>query len=242
MELPQIDYSVAYIAGLTSFFSPCLLPLLPSYFSAITGFTFKELFGLEEKHVRLRMWSSSLLFVLGFSFVYSILGMTSSIVGKMLQEHIGIMIRVSGGVLILMGLIQTGIISFEGLQYDYAWNIQKRITRLGFFSSFLLGISCALIWMPCVGQILGSILVFASNSTQSLDGLFLLLTYSLGLGTPFVLMGLFFPQVYGFIKQYRKFLIVLNRGAGIVMILFGLLLVLGLYNLFLNLFSIPVIL
>ncbi len=238
---PQLDLSVAYIAGVTSFFSPCLLPLLPSYFSAITGFTFKELFGLQDRHVRLRMWSSSLLFVLGFSLVYSVLGMTSSVLGKILQENLAVMIRISGAVLIAMGLVQTGIINFEGLQYDYAWNIQKRITRLGFFSAFLLGLSCALIWMPCVGQILGSILVMASNANRSLDGFLLLLVYSLGLGTPFMLMGFFFPQVYGFTREHRGFLIALNRGAGAVMILFGALLVLGYYNVFLNLFRIPVI-
>lgn len=174
MNPNSIDISVAYIAGFTSFFSPCLLPLLPSYFSALTGFTFKELFGLEAKHVRLRMWTSSILFVLGFAVVYSVLGLTSSALGKLLQENIEILIRVSGVVLILLGLIQIGIINFEGLQYDYAWNIQKRITRLGFISSFLIGISCALIWIPCVGQILGSILILASKAPRASDGFFLL--------------------------------------------------------------------
>jgi cytochrome c-type biogenesis protein len=238
MDTQNLDLYVAFIAGISSFFSPCLLPLLPSYYTVLTGFTFKELFGLEEKHVKTRMWSSSVIFVMGFALVYSILGLTSSALGSLLQNNLEILIRISGGVLIILGLLQIGVINFEALQYDYAWNIQKRITRLGYLSAFLMGISCALIWMPCVGQILGSILILASKSTRVYDGFFLLLVYSLGLGTPFIIMGLFFPQIYGLIKQYRRFLIIMNRGAGIIMILFGIVLVLNKYSLVLRFFGI----
>lgn len=235
MDPKSLDYSVAYIAGLTSFFSPCLLPLLPSYFTVLTGFTFKELYGLEEKHVRLRMWSSSIIFVIGFSLVYSLLGLTSSAIGAILQDNINLLVRASGAVLVFLGLIQLGVINFEGLQYDYVWNIQKRITNLGYISAFLMGISCALIWIPCVGQILGSILLLASKTSSTYNGFLLLLLYSLGLGTPFIVLGFSFPKIYSLIRQYRQFLIYANRSAGAIMILFGIILILNQYGMVLRL-------
>jgi len=237
MDPKNIDMTVAYIAGITSFFSPCLLPLLPSYFVAMTGFTFKELLGLEEKSVKTRMQVSSVLFVLGFACVYSVLGLSSTAIGKLLQMNINIFVRISGGLLIFLGLLQTGLINFEFLQIDYVWNLQRKMTRLGYVSAFLIGLSCALIWIPCVGQILGSILIMASKSDKMLDGFILLLTFSLGLGTPFVLLGFFFPSLFGLLQRHRKFFVYLNKAAGIIMVLFGIVLVLNKYGMLLELFN-----
>lgn len=224
-----------YVAGLLSFFSPCLVPLLPSYFSMITGFTFKDLYGLNDKDVKMRMFVSSVLFVVGFTIVYAILGATGTFIGKFIQKNINLLIQVSGLFLIVLGLIQLGVIHFKNLQYDFAWNVQKRLAHLGYASALITGIACALIWIPCVGQILTAVLIVASKETTALKGLVMLVVFSLGLGTPFLVLGLFFPSIYPLIQKYRKGFYIANKGTGVLMVLFGILLLINQYQIFIDL-------
>ncbi len=233
MDTNNLTLTVAYLAGITSFFSPCLVPLLPSYFSIITGFTFKELYGLNFKDIRIRVFLSSVFFVAGFSIVFSLLGATSSLVGKFIQTNLNIIIRFSGLFLIFLGLVQLGVINSEKLQFDYAWNIQKRLARLGYLSAFITGIACALIWIPCVGQILGAMLIFASQTETAAKGTLLLLVFSFGLGTPFILLGLFFPTIYPFLQERRKLFFYLTRSAGVLLIIFGVILLINQYQFYL---------
>ncbi len=224
---------IAYIAGITSFFSPCLFPLLPSYFSIMTGFTYKELYGLNFKDIRIRIFLSSICFVIGFSIMFSLLGATSSIVGKFIQTNLNIIIRFSGLLLITLGMIQIGLINFEAIQFGNAWNIQKKLARLGYISALITGIACALIWIPCVGQILGAILLIASQAETAAKGTLLLLVFSFGLGTPFVLLGLFFPTIYPFLQKRRILFLYLTRFAGVVLIVFGIVLLINQYQFYL---------
>lgn len=233
----NISLITAYIAGLTAFFSPCLLPLLPSYFSIITGFTFKDLYGLNFDKIRPRVFLSSFFFVVGFSMVFTLLGLTTSIIGQYLIQNIFVFIRLSGLILIILGLVQLGVFHFESLQYDYAWNVQKKLARLGYVTAFATGAAFAFIWIPCLGQILGAILILASQSETTTTGGTLLLAFSLGLGSPFLLLGLFFPQVFKIFRDYRKAFLTMSKIAGIVMILFGILLLLDQYSLFLGFFN-----
>ncbi len=233
----SLSFTVAYMGGLVSFFSPCLIPLLPSYFSIMTGFTFKEMYGLQENYVRTRMFFSSILFVIGFSLVYSVLGATGSFIGKFILTQSTLLIRISGIVLIILGLIQLGIINFHGIQYDYAWNIQKRLAHLGYATAFLTGIVCAFIWMPCVGQILGAILLIASKTETAVNGFMLLLVFSLGIGTPFLFLGLFFPYLFPLLQRKRSVFLVINKAAGILLLVFGIILVFNQYQFFLSFFQ-----
>ena len=224
-----LTYGIAYVAGLTGFFSPCLIPLLPSYFAVITGFTLKDLYGLKFNELRTRMFFSSLIFVLGFAIVYSLLGATGSLLGQFLNQYTNLLIRFSGLFLIVLGLIQIGIIKFKGLEFDYAWVVQKKLSRLGYLNALLSGIAMALIWIPCVGQILTGMLILASQTETATQGMSLLLVFSLGLGTPFLLLGLFFPTLFPWLQKNRQFLHIINLCAGILLIIFGLVLITNQY-------------
>lgn len=228
-------FGVAYLAGLAGFFSPCLIPLLPSYFAIITGFTLKDLYGLKFSELRARIFFSSLIFVLGFAIVYSLLGATGSFLGQLLNQHTGLLIRFSGIFLIILGLIQLGVIKFKSLEFDYAWVVQKKLSRLGYLNALLTGIAMALIWIPCVGQIVTGMLILASQTETATQGMSLLLVFSLGLGTPFLLLGLFFPVLFPWLQKNRQLLHMVNLGAGILLIIFGLVLVTNQYFYYLEL-------
>lgn len=236
MRGEDLNIIVAFIAGLIGFFSPCLLPLLPSYFSVITGFTFKDLYGLNFDKIRSRVFLSSVFFVLGFALVYSLFGATGTIVGNFLHDQLEILLRFSGLFLIFLGLIQLGVVKLDILRFDYAWRVQRRVAKLGFLTAFLSGIALALIWIPCVGQVLAPILLLAAKSETAKKGIILLFVFSLGLGTPFLLLGLFFPTIFGFLRHHRRFFRILSLSAGALLILFGAILVLNQYQYFLNVF------
>lgn len=221
----------AYLAGLVSFLAPCLVPLIPSYFSVISGFTFADFYGLNFAKIRGRVFLSSLFFVSGFILFYTLLGATSTFAGRFLQNSVLSLTRIGGVFLIFLGLIQIGIIKFDFLRLDFAWRVQKRLANLGFLTAFLAGIISALVWMPCIGQVLGSILILASQSKTVIQGIVLLFVYSLGISTPFLLLGLFFPTVFTWIQNHRKFLRFLSIFAGVILILFGSILLLNRYQL-----------
>jgi len=233
--MENLTFYLAFVSGLASFFSPCLIPLLPSYFAIITGFTLKDLYGLDFKALRWRVFLSSLFFVAGFSVVYSLLGATGTLIGKYLNSYVPILIRLSGIFLIVLGLIQLGIIKFKSLEFDFAWNVQKKLAKLGYLNAFITGIALALIWIPCVGQILTAMLILASSSETATQGLLLLLVFSLGLGTPFLLLGLFFPWIFPKIRENRQLLHYLNLGGGVLLIVFGIVLVANQYGYYLEL-------
>lgn len=222
----------AYFAGLVSFLAPCLIPLLPSYFSVITGFTFQELYGLEHSQIRKRVIGSSMLFVLGFSLIYSLLGATGSLLGIFLRDQLNVLLRLSGFLMIFLGLTQLGIVNFEYFKFDYAWNIQRKLTKLGFLTAFITGMVAALSWIPCISPTLTPILILASSQSTVFEGSFLLFIFSLGLGTPFILSGLFFPTMVKSFKEHRRILHTLSILAGAVLIAFGLLLIFDYYRVF----------
>jgi len=234
MNLENLNFSIAYFSGLASFLSPCLIPLLPSYFSIITGFTLKDLYGLKFKDMRVRFFLSTLFFISGFSIVYSLLGATGTLIGQFLSHYTNILIRLSGFFLILLGLVQVGVLKFKSLEFDYAWNVQRKLSKLGYFSAFVTGIAMALIWIPCVGQFLTGMLILASRQKTALEGLSLLFTFSLGLGTPFVILSLFFPWIFPQLQAHRTFVQRLNLFAGILLIAFGLILIANQYGFYLQ--------
>ena len=237
MDLSNFTLPLAYLSGLVGFFSPCLIPLLPSYFAIITGFTLKDLYGLDFKHLRLRVFLSSVLFVAGFSLLYSLLGATGTVVGQFLSRYTSFLIRLSGFFLVLLGLVQLGIIKFKTLEFDFAWKVQKKLSRLSYLNAFITGIAMALIWIPCVGQILAAMLILASRQETALEGFRFLLAFSLGLGTPFFLLGLFFPWLIPLFQTHRRFLHLLNQAGGVLLIIFGLILVANQYGYYIQFFK-----
>lgn len=237
-SLPGIPIlAIVYIAGIISFFAPCCLPLLPSYFSAITGFTLKDMYGLNFSKLRRRFFVSSLFFTLGFAIVYSLFGAATSIIGQFIQANLPILLKISGALFIIFGLIQLGVIKIRSIMFDYAWNVQRRLTGLGFITSTSTGVVSALVWIPCIGGILGAILLLAGQADSVAQGVFMLFIYALGIGTPFIIISLFFPQTMGFLQKHRSQLHIFSTIAGLIMIIFGIILILDRYQEYIALFE-----
>ena len=226
----------AYLSGLLSFLAPCLLPLFPTYLTVITGFTFAELYGLEYRSIRKRIITASVVFSLGFSLVFTLLGATGSIVGQLLGYYLPLLTRISGIFLIVLGLSQLGILHLDQFKFDFAWNIQKKLTKLGLITAFATGIAAAFSWIPCIGPLLTPILILAGNSDTVLSGALLLFIFSLGLTTPFLLAGFAFPQIAKNIESHKKFFHYLSIMSGILIILLGIVLVADWYTTLITLF------
>lgn len=228
------DLVAAFLAGFFSFFAPCLLPLLPAYFSVITGYTFAELYGLTFEKIRKRVFLSSLFFVGGFTIVYTALGATGSIVGIILSDYLPLLLRVSGLFLIALGIVQTGLIHISALRFDYAWKIQQRMAKLGYLSAVITGIAAGLSWIPCVGPLLSSVLLLSARSQSVAHGVLLLFIYAAGLTIPFLLAGLFFPKIVAAYQEKRRLFHAFSVTAGLFMIAFGIILVMGQYRVYLE--------
>lgn len=218
----NLHLSLAFLAGLLSFLSPCILPLIPSYLSFIGGISIFEL--QRSRTMRLNIFLQTLFFVLGFSMVFITLGILFSSTGGILGNAVQLVNIIAGSVVILLGF---------NFIFDF-WKILNREKRVhierkpgGFLGSILLGMAFGGGWTPCVGPILASILILAGSSGNMLSGIFLLIAYSAGLGLPFLLAGLFFSQ---FARQMEKIKPHLNRiriASGIFLIMIGILILLG---------------
>ncbi len=212
---------VAFSAGLFSFLSPCVLPLFPSYLSFITGMSVDRLAGDVAAGARARVLAHSIAFIVGFSVVFVSLGASFSAAGQFLLDYRD-WIRVGGGVLIVVfGLYIAGVLRIGLL--GRTRQLQIRSKPAGLVGSFLVGLTFAIGWTPCVGPILGSILTLASNDKTVGQGITLLLSYSAGLGLPFLLSSVALGAFLRFFKRYRPFISTVERAAGILLVAVGIL-------------------
>ncbi len=218
----------AFLSGLLSFFTPCILPLVPSYIIYISGITVRDMSAPEAGH-RKKVFLHSLLFILGFSFVFVALGVSSSLIGTFLFKYQAYIIRIGGAVLILLGLFYLDILKIPVFNRQYALQLNQK--PIGLFGSFIVGIIFSLGWTPCVGPALSSILIVASVSGKALDGLYLLSLYSLGLAIPFLLSSLLFDRLFSLLKKYSFISRYVVRVLGILLIILGLLMVTSYYRL-----------
>jgi cytochrome c-type biogenesis protein len=226
--MESVGILVAFSAGLFSFLSPCVLPLFPSYLSFITGMSVEHLSGEEvTAATRGRVLTHSLAFIAGFSAVFVSLGVSVSAAGQFLLDYRD-WIRIAGGILIIIfGLYIVGVLRV-GL-FGRTAQLQIREKRAGLLGSFAVGLTFAIGWTPCVGPILGSILTLASNDKTVAQGTGLLLAYSAGLGIPFLLFSLALGAFLRFFKRYRPFIPVIERVAGGLLIVVGVLVVSNYY-------------
>jgi cytochrome c-type biogenesis protein len=223
MFVETITYPAAFFAGLLSFFSPCILPIIPSYFTFITGFSIEELTTDCNAEIRRKVFLSTLSYVLGFSFVFVLMGASASLFGNIIYKYSNF-IRITGGILIIIfGIHLTGLIRIRHLYHDKRIHIVKK--PLHFLGPFIIGMAFAAGWSPCIGPLLGSILVLASNQENVWQGVILLVVYSAGLAIPFVLVSIFVNFMLKFIKKVSKALNYINIFAGIFLILVGLFLI-----------------
>jgi len=217
---------VAFSAGLFSFLSPCVLPLFPSYLSFITGMSVDRLTS-DASSVRSTVLLHSIAFIAGFTTVFVSLGASFSAAGQFLFEYRDF-IRIAGGALIIVfGLYIAGILRVG--MFSRTKQVQVRNKPAGFLGSYLVGLTFAIGWTPCVGPILGSILTLASNDKTVQQGIALLFGYSAGLGVPFLLSSLALGAFLKFFKKYRPFIPTVERVAGVLLVAVGLLVVTNYY-------------
>lgn len=214
---------VALVAGLVSFFSPCVLPLIPAYFSYATGLSGADLTDADvTRRQRPRMLAGSLLFVLGFTVVFVLLGVASGALGTWLWEQRRILSVVLGVLAILLGLVFVGLV--PALQRDVRVH---RVPAVGVAAAPVLGFLFGLGWTPCIGPTLGVISTLAVNEGTAARGGLLSAVYALGLGIPFIVGGVAYEHLLGAVGLVRRHLRVVNIVGGVLMILVGVLLVTG---------------
>ncbi|MDZ4063184.1 MAG: cytochrome c biogenesis protein CcdA, partial [Coriobacteriia bacterium] len=206
----SIGLVAAFAAGLVSFLSPCVLPLIPAYISFITGLSASEL--AEDKAPLRVVLAPSLLFVAGFSLVFVALGASASLLGAFLLAYRLLLVRIAGGALLILGFFMLGVIKVPWL-YGEARFEMGRARAFGRGAALVMGMAFAFGWTPCVGPILGSILAVAGSSGSVGDGVLLLSAYSLGLGVPFVLVALLFGKLGGTLRWLSRRSLTINRVA-----------------------------
>ncbi len=221
--MKDVSFPLAFLAGVFSFLSPCVLPLVPSYVSFITGVSFEDLKeGTDRKKIRFLTITNSLAFICGFSLIFVALGASSSAVGQFFFNYQD-WIRIVGGVLvILFGLFISGIIKMDFLTRERKFHMSGK--PAGYIGSFLVGMTFAAAWTPCIGPILGTILLYASSHGSAAYGFRLLSVYSLGLALPFFLSSLMFNSFLSYSAKIRKYMRVVMLSSGALLIVFGILL------------------
>jgi cytochrome c-type biogenesis protein len=217
----------AFLAGLISFLSPCVLPLVPGYVSLISGAGVEELKAQDAGLMR-RVMLHSLMFILGFSVVFITLGAVSTEVGQLLSVYKKTLAQVAGVVIILFGLHLTGIFRITALYSDKRLHSLKGGSSL--WGAFVIGFAFAFGWTPCVGPILAVILGFAASQDTVWKGILLLAVYSLGLAVPFLITSLAIERFLLFYRRFQKYMHALEVGSGGLLIALGVLLVLGRFS------------
>ncbi len=223
----NVDGIAAFISGLLSFFTPCILPLVPSYIIYISGITVRDMSVPGAGH-RKRVLFHSLFFIFGFSFVFVALGVSSSLIGNFLSQYQAYIMRIGGAILIILGLFYLDILKIPFFNRQYMLQVEQK--SIGLLGSFIVGITFSLGWTPCVGPALSSILIVASMSGRASHGIYLLSLYSLGLAIPFVIASLLFDKLFILLKKYSFISRYAVKLLGLLLIILGLIMVSSYYT------------
>ncbi len=223
MTLAHFGFLAAFIAGLVSFLSPCVFPLVPGYLSYIAGSTVGE--AQLDSSVRWRVSAHAIFFVLGFALIFALYGAVASSIGVLLHEHKLLLNRVAGALLIVFGVVMTGLLPLPFLQRERRAHVERGEPAL--LRSSLIGMAFAFGWSPCIGPVLGSIFALASTSETLAQGVFLLLVYALGLGVPFLLIGLLIDRVTPVVRRINRYIGPISVASGVVLALTGVLIFSG---------------
>lgn len=218
----EVGIAIAFTAGIFSFLSPCVLPLVPSYLTFVTGMSLED---LQEGVNRQATMVHATLFVLGFSLIFVLLGASASFLGQFFRHYELWIARVGGGVIMILGLHLTGVFRLTALLQEK--RIHLRNKPAGYLGTVGVGMAFGAGWTPCIGPILGSILLYASLEATMTEGMLLLGTYALGLGVPFVGASVGLNWFLAGSVKARTWIVPLQRIAGTVLIIIGLLMVTG---------------
>ncbi len=220
MPTDSLTVFVAFTAGLLSFLSPCVLPLVPSYLTFITGL------GLEDvSRARRTTIVHALLFVIGFSLIFVLLGAGATAFGRLMLAYRTWIARIGGVLMIVMGLWMIGMVRMDALQRERRVHLNDK--PIGYLGTVLVGIAFGAGWTPCLGPTLGAILVMAANESELTKGIGMLSAYSIGLAVPFLISALAVDRFLLFFRRFRGSMGLVNRIAGSLLILVGVLMLTG---------------
>lgn len=213
---PTVGLALAFTAGILSFLSPCVLPLIPSYITFITGMGFEDV-----TRSRRTTLVHALLFVFGFSLIFVALGIGATALGSLLLAYRDWISRLGGVLVIIFGLYMLGVLRIGAMARDTRVHLSDK--PMGYLGTVLVGIAFGAGWTPCIGPILGAILTYASTSDDLSQGMLLLGTYSLGLAVPFLVSALAIERFLGAFQKFRKHMGTVNRISGVLLIIVGVL-------------------
>jgi cytochrome c-type biogenesis protein len=216
----SVGLAVAFSAGLLSFLSPCVLPLIPSYVSFITGLSLDDV----QRSRRIAL-IHSLLFVAGFTIIFLALGASATVIGRLMFRQREWVERIGGVLVIVLGLYLLGVFNIGALSRERRYHFADK--PLGFLGTLFVGMAFAAGWTPCIGPILGAVLTFTASEADLQRGLMLLFAYSLGLAVPFLLASLMIERFMALFQRYRGALIWMSRISGALLLGMGLLMITG---------------
>ncbi|MEP3246781.1 MAG: cytochrome c biogenesis protein CcdA [Sneathiella sp.] len=227
MAVSEISYLAAVGGGIVSFLSPCVLPLVPAYICLVAGTSLDELeANMEEKQsINWKVVSMAFVFVLGFSTVFILLGAGASYINQILLQHLDIISKIAGAVIMVFGIHMTGILRIPLLYREARFNSVDKPQN--WFGAYVIGLAFGFGWTPCIGPILGTILALAASDSSLTYGVSLLGVYALGLGIPFLLAALAINPFLRFMRGFRRYFKAMEIGTGIIIFATGLLIFTG---------------
>jgi cytochrome c-type biogenesis protein len=230
MDIGTLGILAAFGAGVLSFLSPCVFPLIPAYLAQLTGTSFQELQEMEDNDRRRIMVRNSVAFVVGLALVFTLFGASATFLGRFFFNNQLLVARIAGFAIVLFGLHMMGVVQIPWLMRESRMDLaEARGRSAGISGSMLMGAAFGVGWTPCIGPVLASILAIASQADTVVTGMVLLLTYALGLGVPFILMALVLNRTAGkaAMGKIRKYMPQLTAASGVLLILMGLLVFTG---------------
>ncbi|MEK7182908.1 MAG: cytochrome c biogenesis protein CcdA [Patescibacteria group bacterium] len=226
----EISFPIAFVAGIISFFAPCVVPLLPTYVAYVSGVSLAQLHGQGVASYQRKLLFSSLFYIIGFSLIFVLLGAAAGSIGSLLRQY-QVWIQIIGGLLITIfglefaGFLHIPLLARGGLLLIPAWT-----AKLGYVRSLLIGILFAIVWTPCVGVVLGSILAIAAVQATAPQGALLLFVYSLGISIPFLIVAATLAQAPKYLQIIARHTGLISRIAGLLLVVIGILLITNTYR------------
>lgn len=225
----NINFILVFLEGLLSFFSPCIIPLLPVYMSYLAGNAKEEIDGVVH-YKRKTVFLHTVFFVLGISFAFFVLLMAFTAVGSFFSRYQNLFTRISGIIIIILGLYQLGVFDFNFLQKERRVNTKILDRKMNPFVAFIMGFTFSFAWTPCIGPMLSSVLILASTAKNTAIGVMLVATYTLGFTIPFLILGLFTTKILEFLNKKKNLLKYTIKIGGVVLVIIGIMTFTGWMN------------
>ena len=229
-SIENISFLLVFLEGGLSFLSPCVLPLIPIYISYLAGNAKKENEDGSITYVRKKVLFHTIFFILGISTAFFVLGISFTSLGKFFNTNKALFSKISGIIIIVLGLYQIGIFDFKFLQRERKINLNLRGKKINPLMAYIMGFTFSFAWTPCVGPALSSVLILASSAKNAALGNLLVLLYTVGFTIPFLLLGIFTTQALNFIKKNKKIMKYTIKAGGVIMIIMGVMTFTGWVN------------